>query len=273
MSVDSEDLGAILGGASAFHKEPEVRAEPVKAEPVKTEVEAQVVQPRDDAGKFAKQDVEAKVEAKTDVKTEVKVDPEQKPVTRADVAAIIDERRKRQELERQLQQAQQTPPPSVFEDEDGAIRARVEAQTSHLKAALLNQSVRIAQMVHKDGWKDAEAGFYEAVEANPQLVHQFREAQDPGEFIYQTGIYHREMAKYGGDVVAMRDAIRAEGATALEAANARIKALEAELAEKQAAAAEAAAIPKSLNGKPSATVTAATLTDPEDVSEIVRFGK
>lgn len=168
---------------------------------------------------------------------------------------------------------QPSAPPSIYEDEDGAINARVDARTNHLKAALLNQSVRIAQMIHKDSWADAEKGFYEAVEANPALVQQFREAGDPGEFIYQTGIYHKEMAKYGGSVVAMRDAIRAEGAANLEAANSRIKALEKELADMKAANEEAASLPKSLNKTASAQVTADTPTDPEDISQIVRFGK
>lgn len=274
MSEDSESLGAILGGSSAFHASesaPKVEpsAEPA-TEPVKAEVAEPKAQPRDDSGKFSKAEPEAKP---TEAKVEpVKADPE-KPLTRADVAAIIDERRKRQELERQLQQVQQAPtPPSVFEDEDGAIRARISNETAGLRSALLQQSVRIAQLVHKDTWQDAEQAFYEAAEQNPALVQQFREAVDPGEFVYKHGIFHREMAKYGGDIVAMRDGIRAEANAGLEAANSRIKALEAELAAERQAKADAAAIPKSLNKQTSAPVTAETLTDAEDLSQIVRFG-
>lgn len=269
MSDTEESLGEILGGSSAFHAKPEPAVEPkveAKAEP--EAVEAPKAPARDDSGKFTKTDASAEV--KEPAKAEVKTD--EAPLTRADVAAIIDERRKRQELERQLQQVQQTPPPSIYEDEDGAINARVDARTNHLKAALLQQSVRIAQMVHKDSWADAEAGFHEACEANPHLVQQFREASDPGEFIYQTGIYHKEMAKYGGSVVAMRDAIRSESKQALATAETRIAALEKELADMKAAQAEAANIPKSLNKSASAHVNSETVGDDEDISQIVRFG-
>ncbi len=77
----------------------------------------------------------------------------------------------------------------------------------------------------------------------------------------------------GGDVIAMRDAIRSEGNAKLDEANARIKALEAELAAAKSVQQEAATVGKSLNNRASAQVTTDTVGDDEPVSELVRFGK
>lgn len=268
---DEESLAAVLGGASAFH-------EPVAEAKVETKVEAVAevkaepevkVPVRDESGKFAKIE-----EQKAEVK-ETKPEELQQP----HLAAIMDERRRRQAAERRLaeleSQQKQEPKvlPSVFDDEDGAIRERAEAVIAPLRGAMIDQSVELAKLKHANDWKDAEEGFLEAIEANPQLVQQFRSAQNPGEFVYQAGVYHREMSKYGGSVVAMRDAIRGESTAKLTEATARISALEKELSELKASKAEVAAVTNSLNNKASGVVDAGTPQDPEDLKGIVRFGK
>lgn len=269
---DEESLASVLGGSSAFH-------EPVKAEAPKQETaEAPKQEPapearaRDESGKFAKEPEKA-VEAKADPKVE-------KPDEPVHVAAIIDERRKRQALERKLAELEQRlqpqqepkPPPSVFEDEDGAINQRVEATITPLRQGFVDQSVTLAKILHKEDWNEAEAGFIEAAEANPELWQRYWNAKNPGEFAYEAGMYHREMSKYGGSVVAMQKAIRGETAKELTEAKALVGALQKELAELKATKAEAAEVTKSLNTKASGTVNAETQTDDDDLKTIVRFG-
>ena len=270
MSDDNESLTSLLGGSSAFHAEVAPVAAVVETAPVeqpqevKPEPKAEVL--RDEAGKFA-----AKVE---EIKPDAVVQQE-KPAKTPD-SALAEMSRRLKAAEAAVREYQSKQPevvvPSVFEDEEGAINSRVDSRTSPLRGLLLQQSVKIAQLVHKDGWSDAEAGFYEAVEANPQLVEQFRNANDPGEFVYQTGVFHKELSKYGGNVLSMRDGIRAESAKGLADANARITALEAELAASKSAQADVAALPKSLNNRASGVVNAETQTDPEDIQSIARFG-
>lgn len=298
--ADEDSLSSIMAGSSAFHSDskPSTSAAPAAADADPTPKPAapadggketgKAGQPRDPSGKFAGATEGKADEAKpaagegdepAPATTEGK-EPD-KPLTRADVAAIIDERRKRQETERQLaqllQQQQQgkagDPPPSVFENEEAAIRSRVAAETAPLRNVVLQQSVTIAQMKYGESWKEAEDAFYEAAAANPQLVEAFRNAIDPGEFVYQQGISHKVLAQHGGNLVAAIEAAKAESKTQLDQANTRMKALEAEIAELKKAGADVAALNDSLHGRASAQVTADTVADDEDISSIARFGK
>ena len=273
MSDEDESLASVLGGSSAFHDP--VKPQPVVAQEsevkpeVKPAVEETTPQVRDDGGKFAKVVTDQQVEPKV-------AKPDE---TQPHVAAIIDERRKRQALEREIAELKQRvpqdqpkPPPSIWEDEEAAISHRVEAATGPLRAVLIDQSVNLAKLIHKDDWQDAEDAFFEAVNANPDLAKQFRSAQNPGEFVYQAGVYHREMSRYGGSLAAMRDAIRGESTAKLTEAQARVQALEKELSDLKASKVEADSLPKSLNSRASSAVTVETDTDDDDLKSIVLFG-
>lgn len=271
MSDENEPLGSILGGASAFHAE--VKAQPVVAEPAKPEpVAAESAAPgRDEQGRFAKAE-----EPKPEVQPEQKavVEPEKPAKTPESALAEMSRRLRIAEARaRELEGQQQAKPmPSILDDEDAAINARIDARLNGYRAGFLDQSIELAKLRHADSWADAEAGFIEAAESNPDLINQFRQAQNPGEFAYNHGVFYREMAKYGGNVIAMRDGIRSESAKQLGEANARIKALEEQVKSLQATKQEVESLSKSLNNRASAVVTAETIGDPDRLEDIVRFG-
>lgn len=264
--MDDESLQSILSNDAAPAVTPEVveaKAEPEAVKP------AQV---RDEGGKFAK--AEPEVAKPTEAKAEpVKVEAA-KP-TPADVAAIIDERRKRQALEAELQQLKQqqqpTTKPSVFEDEDAAIASRVQEHVAPLRGALLEQSVEIARYRHgADKFAEAEAAFFEAVQQNPDLAARFRNASNPGEFVFSEGTRTKELAEVGGDFLKYREKLTAGHSAALAEKETRITALQAELEALKKTNADLQSLPRSLNKSPSGTPQAGE-EDDDDLASIVRF--
>ena len=203
----------------------------------------------------------------------VKADPPaDKP--KVDVAAIIDERRKRQALEakiREMEAAKPAPKVSVFDNEDQAISQRLDEGTKTLRQQNYALSVKLARMEHKDAFTAAESAFIDAAEADPRLYEGLRASADPGEYIYTIGTQIAELAPVGGDFAQYREKVTGELKTQLTEAQKRIAALESQLAEKQKAQAQEAAIPRSLNNRASGASPGVGAADPEDIGSIVRF--
>lgn len=272
MSETQESLSSILGD-SPFNKAPaaptDVKpAEKAEAAPSAAKEEAPVEkgQPRDEGGKFAKAETE---------KPEEK--PLEKPVEkpRADVAAIMDERRKRQALEAELKQLREQQPakkPSVFENEDEAFTSRVSEGTRELREQLYTQSVEIAQLKYKGAFAEAQNAFAEAAEADPRLYEGLRAARNPGEYIYSVGLQIRELADVGGDFVKYREKLTGSMQTQLSEKDARIKALETELDAMKKAQADLDAVPRSLNSASSGAAAKGEQADDEPIEKLVRFG-
>lgn len=260
-----ESLQDVLAGSSAFAPQVESTPEPQPpvVEPkgeVKPEVKAEAQpetkpQERDEQGKFAKPKEE---------------------MSRRDVAAIIDERRKRQELEARLREMEAKQPEekvSVFDDEDKAIGSRVSEQTRHLRESLFNQSMQIARLVYKDNFSEAENAFMEAAEGNPALYEGLRNSPNPGEYIYTVGLQFRELADVGGDFVKYREKVGSQYQTQLAEKDAQLAAMKAELEAVKQAKADLESIPRSLNNASSGAQPKPGQEDPEDLKAITRFGK
>lgn len=271
MSASEESLSEILGKGPVSTPEPAKgeaakpaeAAPPAAKEPTPAEETAEAKAARDEKGRFTK--AEEKPAEK----------PAEKP--KADVAAIIDERRKRQAAEARLAEAlksQQKPEakPSVFENEDAAISARVDERNQPIREAIYKLSVKTARAIYKDAYTEAETAFMEAAEKDERLLEGLRASDDPGEYIYSMGIHVRELADVGGDLMKYRDKVTASMKGELETRDARIKALEAELAAAKQAQTELESIPRSLNGTSSGPTPKAGAGDPEDIRYIVRFG-
>jgi cell division protein FtsB len=261
-----ESLSSILSGADPVRESAEAPAE------VKTETQAtEKTAVRDESGKFAKAgEAPAQVEAKP--AEPQKAEPAK---VRPDVAAIIDERRKRQALEAELQQLRQqvqqpTAKPSVFEDEDAAISARVQEHLAPLREGLFYQSMRSAKLTHGAEFEAAEAAFAEEAERNPQLVAQLRASHDPGEFVFAEGLRIKEMADVNGNFLQYREKLTAGHAAALAEKDTRISALQAELDALKKTNADLQSLPRSLNKSPSGAPKAGE-EDDEDIGSIVRF--
>lgn len=284
MSTTEESLSDIL-------KNPAAPADPVtdvktapKGEAAPSAATEDKTPARDDSGKFAKTDT--KTEPKADEKVVDKAPdkaaektpdkPAKEP--RADVAAIIDERRKRQAAEQRVRELETKTPEkkaSVFEDEDRAINQRVEEASRPLRESLYKQSVKIARLTYKDAYGEAEQAFIEAAEKDERLITALRNADDPGEYIYSTGIQIRELSDVGGDFLKYREKITSGLTYELTKRDGRINALEAELATMKKTQSDLDALPKSLNNR----ATGVTPTpqagegDDESIKSIVRFGK
>jgi hypothetical protein len=267
MSASEESLSDILAGKDPA---PVQAPEPAKGEkeaappaakeskPVEESAEAKAA--RDEKGRFAKAE-------------EKPAEKQEKP--RADVAAIIDERRKRQAAEQRLaelmQQHKPAEKPSVFENEDRAIGSRVDEGVAPLREMLYKMSLKTARAVYKD-FGDAEQAFSEAMEKDERLLQGLRASDDPGEYIYTMGIHVRELADVGGDLMKYRDKITGSMKTEIETRDARIKALEAELATAKEAQTDLDSVPRSLNNTSSGSAPKPGSADPENLRNIVRFG-
>lgn len=278
MSVPQESLQDILSGkepaeivetpaptgdAVEVTETAKAAAAPPAAKQEKQETDDKPSRARDESGKFTKaEETKPEVEAKPD-----------KP--RPDVAAIIDERRKRQAAEarlRELEGKSAQAKPSVLEDEEGAFKARLEEHTRPLREMLYQQSVESAKHIHGEKFQEAAEAFAEAVEQNEGLLIGLRNAPNPGQYIFENGLFARDFAKYGNSYLALREGISKETGSQSAEMSARIKALEAENAALKQQKADLEALPRSLNSRPSGAQPQAGSEDPEDIKTIARFG-
>lgn len=262
MSVPQESIGDILSGkdpAPVVETKGETAAPPAAETKSEPETKAEKPTPaRDETGKFAKAEK-----------------PDEPAKTPPNVAGIIDERRKRQALEKQLAELQAQKPqmkPSIFDNEDEAIRTRVDEATRPLREAHYNLSMRYARQIHGDSFADAEAAFLEAGEADPRLYEGLRQAADPGEYVYIHGNFHKEMAEVGGDILKYREKVTADSATRLKAIETENAALKAEVEALKKSKTELEQIPTSLNGRASSAPANGEVGH-ESLSQLVRFGK
>lgn len=180
---------------------------------------------RDEHGRFAKQE--------TGVEAEAPKEPTQEPAPPAepvnqlpkeDFAALKDERRKRQELERRLLAIEQQhsaprpqqPPADFWDDPQAFMDSRLNQLGETLlqqweqrqQVQRLNTSEQAAKANHPD-YDEAYEAFAQAVQANPMLAHEMAQALDPGEFAYRKGKTALEIQKVGS-VDELRAQIRKE---------------------------------------------------------------
>ena len=265
MDEQVESLSSILGDTPFSTGEPAKAdtAPPAEAPKVETPtaevVETKPEPTRDESGRFAP-------------KTEVK--PEEKPpITKADVAAIIDERRKRQELERELAQLrQQNPKPKtdIFENPDLAINERLSDQLNPLRNQIFELQLQLAKTQMPD-FDDAVITFLKAAESNPVLKHQADTAPNELQFIYQEGLRLKELGAVGGDIHKYREKVTAEANAKISERDQEIQSLKAQLEALTKAHSELSAVPRSLNQMQSGSAPKVTDADPEDINQLVRF--
>lgn len=246
-----DDIDNILNGE---HAEPTVETAEVEAPEAETPEEPKAEQPRGPDGKFAPK-------GETDA-------PPASSEDRVPIAAIHDERRKRQELEKRvaeyearLQQLQNPPQPApdMFENPEGwqnHFGGQIKQQAA--QEASFNSLLNTSEMLCRDkfdDFEDAKAKFMELAEANPVLAQQALGDPHPWRKAYQLVKNHEKM-----------EALGATDATSLEAKlREQIRAeLQAELAAKPAPA----AIPTSLAGAQSGRGTSG-VWNPPTIDEIL----
>jgi flagellar motor switch/type III secretory pathway protein FliN len=258
-----ESLSSILGETPFSTGEPVAPAPdpapPAVEQNVETPVAETTSQTRDESGRFAKVE-EPKVEAKPEL-------------TKADVAAIIDERRKRQELQRELeqlrQQQPQKPKTDLFENPDAAIAERLQERLSPLENTIFKLQVELAKSKMPD-FDDAAKAFFTHAQNDQVLMHQADTAPDQFAFIYREGKRLQELGDVGGDIVKYKEKVTAEARAEIVKRDEQIKNLSAQIEALSKAQAELAAVPRSLN-QLGTSVPKTTDADPEDINQLVRF--
>ncbi len=203
-------LDSVLSEEPVESEYPEVRA---KEKEAKAQAEGRA---RAEDGKFAK---EVPSETKEPAKKEAEVKEEPKEVKqppkqefsdkeRALLAAAQDERRKRQELERKLQEtlkAQEIKRPEkpFWEAPDDHLRALEQQQKSWEEKQqeretvnLLKVSEMLSRREHKDFDEKVEH-FGQMVQNTPGLYQSWLQSPDPGEFAYQAAKNHIDLQEAG----------------------------------------------------------------------------
>lgn len=259
-----ESLSSILGDspfntgatAPAADPTPPVVESNVEAPAADVETKAESSHVRDESGRFAKVEEPAKPE-----------------LTKADVAAIIDERRKRQEMQRELeglrQQQQAKPKTDIFENPEAAINERLAERLTPLETTIFKLQVELAKSKMPD-FDDAAKAFFTHAQGDPILMHQADTAPDQFAFIYREGKRLQELGDVGGDIVKYREKVTAEARAEVAKRDEQIKTLTAQMEALQKSQAELAAVPRSLNQLPVSTPKGSD-TDPDDINNLVRF--
>lgn len=128
-----------------------------------------------------------------------------------DHAALIGERRRRQEAEQRiaeyearLAQQPQQPPPDFWEDPDQAFNHRLntvlpeitERIRSELRVERVKESAEEARSRYQDYDQTIDV-FHQLASQNPALGQQMLMSRDPAEFAYKTAKTHQQVTQYG----------------------------------------------------------------------------
>lgn len=220
----------------------------------------------------AKAEPEAKEEPKEAPKTEVvKPAAPQQEMTEKEkglLRAAEAERRKRQDLERQLQELQTKAPASTepaktfWDDPEGWMSRHQEQQ----RQEALKQRLGVAEMLARSKYSDFDdkvATFTEMAKTTPGLIQAWLASPDPAEYAYRAGKNQMEL----------REAGSIDGLKAKIEKELRLK-IEQELKEKakaqtEALAKERAALPPSLSDARSTGVNKPVWSGPPSMDDIL----
>lgn len=228
----------------------------------KTATPAESKQERDETGKFR-----AKVETKEEPKVETKEEPPK--AEKGQISALLAERSKRQTAEEraraleariaELEKGGKKDDADFWTDPEKAIADRVQKALTPYQQRLFNASIKAAEKSHED-WEQAAENFAALLDKDPTLQARWREAEDPGEFVYEMG----------SNTAEFRSKREEKWKSDLSAKDARIAELEARLAEAEKSKTQLSDVPESLNRQPSGSQPARA-DESSDLSKIVRF--
>jgi len=215
--ADEDDLNAIMndeGEVDASKGDLETGAAEVEAE-TETEVEAEE----------ATTDAEVKGDDATakEAGTEGTPTSDEAGSTHVPTAALIDERHKRQEAERELaalkEERDAVPRPDPSEDPEGAynhLENRVASSLAETRIAL----ARDMMMHSHDDYAEKEATFLKMAESNPQMVDDMLAADNPARFAYEMAGKQQDydaLKDVDGYKAKLREELKAEVKAELEA--------------------------------------------------------
>ena len=139
--------------------------------------------------------------------------------------AVKDERRKRQELEKQLEElkAGQNNPepkelPDIFENQEGFVNDLREQMRVETRQQII-QNQRDMMIEFKSDYEEKEAAFIEFGKNNPTLLAEANAAPNPAKFAYEQGskiLEYKQMQDVDGMKAKLRAEIEAEVRSELE---------------------------------------------------------
>ena len=204
--------------------------QPDETEPTEAETpEAKAERERDELGRFkAKEDTGDEAEAPAEASATPAQETEQE---RVPVAALKDERQKRQQLEERLRQYDEyfaslsrdkapEEAPDQFVDPEGhqayvirqAVQAAIREITPQLQQQRTLSRAEMSEMVARTKYPDYDDKievFKEAAQRNPLLIQQVQEASDPATYAYNAANNYLEAKQYG-TAMPTREQIKAE---------------------------------------------------------------
>ncbi len=196
------------------------KQQPEQVEKVEEEREEQSSSEQDENVEDVEVDTEKEEEAET---TSTEEDDEKQSWT---LAAVKDERAKRQEaqkraeeLERQLEELKRGDSkrelPDVFDDQQGFVKSIRDEFTSELASAKLEMAREFMMESHPD-YEEMEQKFIEIAKENPVLRSQAQKASNPAKFAYQQAKKYVEWQEMQ-DVDKFKEKMKAEAKAELEA--------------------------------------------------------
>lgn len=186
---------------------------------------------------------EPKVEAKEEVKTEPKVEPKKEEFTekeRAFLRGLEEERRKRQDLERQLNEirnAKQQPEgekKTFWDDPEGTLKRFEQGLDQKLTQRELDTRLSTSEYIARSKYQDFDQKvqiFAELLQSTPGLHAQWLASPDPAEFVYRTA-EKTQLLRDAGGLEQLRAKIEKETREKLES---EYKKKEQELEKKRSA--------------------------------------
>jgi|GEM_PF-1800088 len=218
------------------------------------QAQAQAQAPEGEAGAAQRAHDGTSQEPAPDAQDDAEPDSQQEPAAEHDptvpLAALEDERHKRQELQRrmaeveaQLETHSQSPRPDDNEDPAGAAQWDDASARANDMATRALTSQELMREHHAD-YDAAEALFIEEANRSPLLLAQFMEHPLPAKFAYDEGKRLLVLREIGGDPAAYRDRVRQEVRNELMQST--------ETMSNEVAGARRADVPQSLAEAPSA---------------------
>jgi hypothetical protein len=128
-------------------------------------------------------------------------EPENKETGTVPIAALLDEREKRQSYERRIEELEgklntkaEKPLPDVLENQEGFVsemESRIKTETQSVR---IEVSQDVMRMMHDD-YDDMEKKFIELAKDSPDLVSKMSASKLPAKFVYDTAKKSEKLAE------------------------------------------------------------------------------
>lgn len=224
-----------------------LKDEPTPTEQPEAQQAEQSDRPRDEHGRFVSAESSGETPETAETPSTEAAPPaaqQEAPQGQVPTAALLDERRQRQELEQKVKQweqlfaqqyaaqaqpqyqQQQPEAPDPNEDFAGWLNWRDQQIAAQIRDTIMQEVTQYgdqfrtttraevselqARQRHQDYDQVIDGSFKEAVAANPFLVSQLAQAQDPAEFAYNAGKQWAASKQFGSEAPPSRDEIVAQ---------------------------------------------------------------